>query len=134
MSSKKLSVITLEDRVKSMVSSRMTNPAFKKQLKSNEIVVMDKMFNLLIDTLHLQENSDKDAISGCSVNQTYDDIVLTEFPYENEMYYVDKAGGLWDKDANIIGTVKKVNESNVPVFFQPRKPLIMSKNINDYIT
>lgn len=92
----------LEEKVKSLLAAKLQNSDFQKNLTSEEVGTIEKMFDLFPDLKNLMHDG-QDTINK-------NEIVLDEIKIKDKTYYLDTRGGLWNTNAELVGVSKKLGE------------------------
>lgn len=127
----------VEDRIKNIISTKITEDAFSKNLNNEKIKIIEKLFEIFPDLKnekkHFLNSIEKKSQTIDSINNP-NEIVLDEFIYGDELYYKDKFGVIWNKEAHIIGSTKgDLDENNKPICFFFDTIYNTNININDVL-
>lgn len=107
----------IEDRIKHILLNTINDKKIDDNLNSETVELLDKLFELFPEL----KNENKHLIKKKSLHNIIDDkdlneIVLEEFKFKENVYYRDYNGGIWDKEANLIGIIKKFDcETGEPI-------------------
>ena len=111
----------IEDRIKSIIQTKLQNNEFKNSLDDNKMEIIEKLFEIFPDlkdqTKFIDNNNNNNNQSGINVenDNSENEIVLSEFQIMDKTYYKDKYGGMWNDNAEIIGTSKKNDTDGNPI-------------------
>lgn len=104
----------IEDRIKSIISSKMQENDFKEGMDDKKMELIEKLFEIFPD-LKEKNKFIIEPKKNIVVEDESDEIILDEFKYNDKIYYKDKLGAIWDENANILGVTKKNDEAGNPI-------------------
>lgn len=113
----------IQDRVKNILIGTLNDSKSDNNLNNETIELLDKLFELFPEL----KNENKYLIKKKSLHNIIDEkelneIVLEEFEIKDKICYRDHNGGIWDKDANLIGIIKNYDKDENPIciFFEDK--------------
>ena len=73
---------------------------------------------LIVEDSIIETNSDENPefVINKPIQNTKE-IVFDQITYNGEIYYKDKQNGVWDKNANLVGAIIKLNKEEVVELF-----------------
>jgi len=94
----------IEDKVKNIITKKLQNNKFKKELNGEEMVMIEKLFELFPD---LKEKTNFTNNSKVLIQSDEPEIVLDEIKINNIIHYLDSRGGIWNANSELIGVYTK---------------------------
>lgn len=107
----------IEDRIKHIISTKLQDAEFQEGLDDKKKEFIDKIFELFPGLKDKSKVKNPVPVDTKIINDdnTEDEIPLSEFKYNNKIYYKDKFGAIWDNDTNIVGSSKQNDADGNPV-------------------
>lgn len=105
----------LEKKVKTLITTKMQNPDFQKGLTAEESVMVDKLLEIFPDL--------KDLMPDSQFTINKNETVLDEIKINDVVYYQDRLGGIWNSNAELVGSVNKKNNKELYHFFDKKYDL-----------
>lgn len=137
----------MEKQIKSIISDKLNDINFKNNTDEKELKLLEKLYDIFPDLKNNKENAVNDINNTNDKNNTNNtnktnrnikeihkstEIVLDEIIINNEVFYKDKYGGIWNDKFELVGTVDKNNCKNENyILFS--KNYNMDNNINNFI-
>lgn len=122
----KISEVSIEDRIRDIIKAKLKDSKFKNNLENDDIEVIEKLFEIFPElkdkkTYLLNKKSIQHIINGANIQQP-NEILLEEFTYNDIVYFKDINGGIWNEDAELVGTIKGIDKDNKPlcIFFDEK--------------
>ena len=116
----------IQDRVKNILMNTLNDNKSDNNLNNETIELLDKLFELFPEL----KNENKHLINKKSLHniineKDLNEIVLEEFKNKDNIYYRDYNGGIWDKDAKLIGIIQTYDHDGNPVciFFENKQEI-----------
>ncbi|ARF09797.1 hypothetical protein Indivirus_3_46 [Indivirus ILV1] len=110
-----------EEKVKKLLLTKLQNPEFKNSLSKEELLGIEKLFDIFPDLKTFYFSQD-------IINASQNEIVLDEIKIDNKIYYTDMHGGIWDEKSELVGVSKKPGE-----YYFFTKNYNLEKNANFFI-
>lgn len=103
-----------------MNEKQFTNEEIKQQINDGKMELLTKLFNMYPYLETEKENIIHKCISNTDYNKHIfkpivkknNAIVLEQIIYDNNTYYKDKFGGVWDSNAELVGVIKNCESNN----------------------
>lgn len=112
----------IEDRIKSIIQTKLQNNEFKNSLDDDKMEIIEKLFEMfpdLKDQTKFIDNKNNQSSINVENDNDENEIILSEFQIADKIYYKDKYGGIWNDNAEMIGTTKKndIHGNAICIFF-----------------
>ena len=130
----------IEDRIKNIISLKFKkdiNFDFDNELNEEKMELIEKLFEIFPDLKdekkYIYDSIKKKDNYHFISNEISNEVLLEEFLYNDIVYYKDKFGVIWDKDAKIIGSIKTINENGKQICFFFNTNYNVNLNIDDIL-
>jgi|688.fasta_scaffold233316_3 hypothetical protein len=117
----------IEDRIKNIIKTKLKDNNFKDNLGDGNDEFVEKLFKIFPELKDDKKMASKNNVAIIGSNND-EEIVLEEFKIDDMIYYKDAYNGIWNTNAELIGTYHYTEGISVYNFFNKQYDLTLNFN------